>query len=218
MPKNREKRDFDKVAASWDEKPARVRLVGDIAAAMVRQVPITSAMDALDFGCGTGLLTLRLQPLVGSITGVDSSQGMLDIFNAKVADLELAHVGSQHCDLDKGEILTGTYDLVVSNMTLHHIKEIEPLLRQFYTVMAPGGFLCLSDLDLEGGRFHGDNTGVFHFGFDRSALRTLLVDAGFVDITDMTAAEMEKPDSEGVVQRFSVFLLTARKQGEAKPY
>ncbi len=211
MPNKVEKRNFDKVAASWDEKPARVRLVEDIAAAMVKQVPITSAMDALDFGCGTGLLTLRLQPLVGSITGVDSSQGMLDIFNAKVADLELAHVGSQHCDLDKGEILTGTYDLVVSNMTLHHIKEIEPLLRQLYAVMAPGGFLCLSDLDLEGGRFHGDNTGVFHFGFDRAALRTLLVDAGFVDITDMTATEMEKPDSAGVVQRFSVFLLTARK-------
>ena len=34
-------------------------------------------MDALDFGCGTGLVTLKLQPFIHSITGVDGSQGMI---------------------------------------------------------------------------------------------------------------------------------------------
>ena len=206
------KRDFDKEAAAWDEQPARVRLAKDIAAAIVRQVTITTDMDALDFGCGTGLLTLHLQPLVRSITGADSSRGMLDIFNAKIAELQLARTRTLLCDLDKGDSLSGRYDLVTSGMTLHHIREIAPLLAQFYTVMAPGGTLCLADLDLEEGQFHADSTGVFHNGFDRTALRASFIDAGFVEVEGVTAAEIEKPARNGAMRRFSVFLMTGRKR------
>ena len=206
-----EQRDFDKEAASWDEHPTRTKLARDIGNAIVKQVAITSDMDALDFGCGTGLLTMQLQPLVRSITGVDSSQGMLNIFNAKTAGLQLSNVTSLLCDLDKGDTLSGRYHLVVSAMTLHHIQEIASLLRQCNAVMVPGATLCLADLDLEGGRFHEDNTGVFHFGFDRAALHTMLIDAGFVDVAAVTAAEIEKPAGDGTMRRFTVFLMTARK-------
>ena len=207
-----EKRDFDKEAASWDENPARVKAVKDIAEAIGRQVAITPDMEVLDFGCGTGLLTLQLQPFVRSITGVDSSRGMLDIFNAKIARLQLAHTRTLLCDLDKGDTLSGTYDLIVSSMTLHHIKEVTPLLVQFYRSMKPNGYLCLADLDQDEGQFHENNTGVFHFGFDRTALRNSFFDAGFTDMGDVTAAEIEKTVRNGEARRFSVFLLTGRKR------
>jgi len=97
-----EGRDFDKEAAAWDENPARVRLADDVAAAISRQVPVNTAMDALDFGCGTGLLTLRLASLVRSITGVDSSQGMLDVLAVKVARGNLTNVRTLRLDLDRG--------------------------------------------------------------------------------------------------------------------
>lgn len=208
---NMEQRDFDKEAASWDEHPTRTNLAKEIGNAIVKHVAVTSDMDALDFGCGTGLLTMQLQPLVRSITGADSSQGMLKIFNAKRAGLQLANVKSLLCDLDKGDTLSGRYHLVVSAMTLHHIKEIAPLLRQCNSVMVPGATLCLADLDLEGGQFHEDNTGVFHFGFDRSTLHAILDDAGFVDVAVVTAAEIEKLAGDGTTKRFTVFLMTARK-------
>ncbi len=79
-----EKKNFDQEAATWDEEPRRVKLVFDIADAILQAVALTPNMDVLDFGCGTGLLTLRLQPFVRSITGVDSSQGMLDVLKMKV--------------------------------------------------------------------------------------------------------------------------------------
>ncbi len=208
---NMEKRDFDQEAASWDEHPTRVRLAKEVAGVMVQQVTMTPEMDALDFGCGTGLLTLQLQPLVGTITGVDSSRGMLDIFKAKIDGLQLGNVKSLLCDLDTGDTLSGSYDLVVSNMTLHHVKEIAPLLRQLHAVLAPGGTLCLADLDAEHGQFHEDNTGVFHFGFEREALQALCIDAGFVAVTAVTATEIEKPAHNGTLRRYPVFLLTARK-------
>ena len=35
-------------------------------------------MTALDFGCGTGLLSLALQPVLHRVIGIDSSSGMLE--------------------------------------------------------------------------------------------------------------------------------------------
>lgn len=206
-----EKRDFDQAAASWDERPQRVKLAKDVADAVIRLGGVQPTMDVLDFGCGTGLLTLQLQPLVHSITGVDSSRGMLEILNGKISGRKLANARTVLCDLDNGDLLPGKYDLVVSSMTMHHIPEIAPLLAHFYQVLAPGGCLCVADLDDEGGRFHGDNTGVFHFGFQRDALRSWFAEAGFVDMVDDTAAEIVKDDDAGAPARFSVFLMTGRK-------
>ena len=97
-------------------------------------------------------------------------------------------------------------------MTLHHIRQLGPLLRQFYSAVLPGGRLCIADLDPEEGRFHGDNRGVFHSGFDRAALRQDLTKAGFTAIRDRTAATVMKPDAAGVKQPFTVMLMTGRRK------
>ena len=55
----------------------------DVARAVIGTVQAGPAMDVLDFGCRTGLLTLALQPHVRTITAVDSSQGMLDVLDTK---------------------------------------------------------------------------------------------------------------------------------------
>jgi ubiquinone/menaquinone biosynthesis C-methylase UbiE len=209
---NIERRDFDKEAATWDEVPARVKLANDITAAISDEIVLTSNMDVLDFGCGTGLLTLKLQPAVHSITGVDSSQGMIDVLKAKIDKQNLSNVRTQYLDTDTGNMLEGSYHLIVTSMTLHHVKEIRPLLDQFYRIVAPSGYLCIADLDLDDGKFHSNNDGVFHFGFDRAVLHQYFMEAGFDDIRDRTAAEVMKPVSNGGIQPFSVFLMTGRKK------
>jgi ubiquinone/menaquinone biosynthesis C-methylase UbiE len=208
---NTEKKDFDKEAANWDENPGRVKLAKEVARAITNQIALKLGMRLLDFGCGTGLLSIELQPRVGSVTGVDSSPGMLDIFKAKIARFKLNQIETVLFDLGKGASLEGRYDVVVSNMTLHHIKDIMPLFNLFYKITAPAGYLCIADLDLEDGQFHEDNTGVFHYGFDRTMLREFFSKAGFSNIREMTATEVRKPAKDGTVKRFPVFLMTARK-------
>jgi len=208
-----ERRDFDREAAAWDENPARVKLAEDVAGAILRQAAVNAEMDALDFGCGTGLLTLRLAPRVRSIVGVDSSQGMLDVLAAKVAREKRTNVRTLRLDLDKGDRLPRPYDLIVSSMTLHHIERIDSLLRQFHEALSRSGRLCLADLDSEDGQFLGDIQGVFHFGFDRTSLRQALVDADFEGVQDTTAAEVTKPARDGKLQSFSIFLMTGVKKG-----
>jgi ubiquinone/menaquinone biosynthesis C-methylase UbiE len=206
------KRDFDKEAASWDDQPSRVKLANDVAGVITKQIPLTSDMDVLDFGCGTGLLTLQLQPQVRSITGADSSEGMLAVFRKKIADRNLTNAKALLLDLDKGHRLTGNYHLILSNMTLHHIKDIQQLLDQFHKVTGQGGYLCIADLDPDSGLFHDDNTGVFHFGFDRLSLRKAFVDAGFHNVQDTTAGEIVKPAPNGEMRQFTVFLMYGQKR------
>jgi ubiquinone/menaquinone biosynthesis C-methylase UbiE len=206
-----EKKDFNKDAASWDQKTGRVKLAHDVAHAIMNEVKLTHDMDVLDFGCGTGLLTLQLQPLVRSLTGVDSSRGMIDVLNSKIDEQKLTNVKTVLIDSEKADVLNGKFHLVVSSMTLHHMEDIESLLKQFYGCLLPGGYLCLADLDSDKGKFHSDNNGVFHFGFDRAFMRTLLIQHGFHNVQDVTAASVVKDLSDGQPREFTVFLITARK-------
>lgn len=206
-----DKRNFDTEAASWDERPARIKLARDVAGAISSQLALTQEMDVMDFGCGTGLLAVELQPLVRSVTCVDSSPGMLDILARKIADRNLDTMQTMLADCDRGDVLAGRYDLVASCMTLHHVWDLPRLFGQLFNVVAPGGHLAIADLDPDDGRFHEDNTGVFHFGFDQSTLHGVFTDAGFQQVRDTNAAEVIKPDAEGETRRFSVFLMTGRK-------
>jgi len=206
-----EKKDFDKEAAQWDANPGRVKLANEVADAIIRESAPARDMDVLDFGCGTGLVTLRLQPLVRTILGVDSSRGMLGVLEGKIRAQGIANARTRFVDFEKGGRIEGRFHLLVSSMTLHHVPDTAGLFKQWHELLLPGGLLCCADLDAEDGSFHSDDTGVFHTGFDREHLKKLLLSAGFHDIRDTTATTMIK-DVEGKGEKeFSVFLIVAKQ-------
>lgn len=196
---------FDQEAATWDENPRRVRLAKAVAQTIAGLVPLSGAMDALDFGCGTGLLTLMLRPSVGRITGADTSAGMLERLQQKVRDQALDNVETILLRPEDGHALRGIYDLIVSSMTLHHVQDLASLFRQFRDHLRPGGHLALADLDREDGTFHQEAGDVFHLGFERAGIKALLMEAGFVDLRDTTAFEIRRNGRD-----YPVFLVTGR--------
>ncbi|MDD2309220.1 MAG: class I SAM-dependent methyltransferase [Desulfuromonadaceae bacterium] len=200
-----ERRDFDAAALNWDEKPRRVKLAAEVAEAIQDKIPLKKEWDALDFGCGTGLVTLQLAPVLRSITGTDSSSGMIDTLNNKIQTYGFSNVLTVLCDLEKGDLPSGRFHLITSSMTLHHIKEIVPLLKSLKTLLHPGGWIALADLEFEGGSFHDDPTGVFHHGFSTEELAEMLAKAGYSSISINTAATIVKGD-----QTFPVLLATAQ--------
>ena len=202
---------FDLAAATWDEEPRHVERAATLFRAIDAEVGLTAEMDVLDFGCGTGLLTLQLASETGRVVAVDRSQEMLDVLRGKAEACRADNVSTRAIDLDAGDTLDGAYDLVVSTMTLHHIAAPLTLLAQFARVLKPGGNLCVADLDSEDGSFHGENPTVFHNGFDRAALRELMSQAGFGEIRDRTAGEIVKAVAGGGERTFTVFLMTGRR-------
>ncbi len=205
------RRDFDSEAARWDENPFRVKLANDVAAAMIQEIHPSRDMQVLDFGCGTGLVTLKLQPLVKAITGADSSSGMLGVLKGKVEAQHLHNVSTQYVDFEAGARVAGAYDLIVSSMVTHHVPDTLALFKEWHRLLLPQGRVCFADLDTEDGSFHGDNTGVFHLGFDRQQLRQLLQQAGFRDVRDRTATIVSKEVEGQGLRQFPIFLITAAK-------
>jgi tRNA (cmo5U34)-methyltransferase len=125
--------------------------------------------------------------------------------------LGMKNVRTQLVDFEKGGLVEGLFELIISSMTLHHITDTAALFRQLYGLLIPGGRLCIADLDKEDGSFHTDNTGVFHFGFARDYLRRLLQEAGFKDIHDVTAAKVQRVGEGEGISEFPVFLIITRK-------
>ncbi len=196
---------FDERAKTWDEEPRRLQLAADIFAAIERHVPLRPDASALDYGCGTGLLSLALAPRVRRVVAVDSSPGMLDVLSQKTRAAHLANVEPLHADFSKDPLPAPPFALVASAMTLHHVPDVVALLRQFSSLLAPGGHLALADLDSEDGSFHRDNPSIPHRGFDRDAFAKQLAAAGFEHIRFHTAARIPKHG-----RTYSVFLATAR--------
>jgi len=197
---------FDQAASTWDEDLARVGLARAVAEHILQRLGQMSNMDVLDFGCGTGLLTLALQPYVRSVTGTDSSAGMLGVLERKARALGLESVRPYLLDDAHPLASAGSFDLISSSMTLHHVRDLPALFSAFRSLLRAGGRVALADLDREDGTFHKPGiTDVHHLGFERGDVRELLSAAGFNGLQDETAFLHRRNDRE-----YPVFLITGR--------
>jgi len=201
---------FDEKAAQWDEKPQRLELARAAAQAILREIPLTRQMTALEFGCGTGLVTMQLAPHLGHIDAVDTSAGMLEVLNRKIQAQALTNITTRQIDLMADSLPGVSFDFIFSSMVLHHIEDTEDLLRRFFRLLHPGGYLGLVDLEKEDGQFHTGEK-VPHHGFDPEEVRRHLERIGFRFRTSVRIHKIMLPDPDGLDQAYPVFLLAAQK-------
>lgn len=182
----------------------RVQNAKGIADLIVNNIKLNKSMELMDFGAGTGLLSYFVAPYIRKIVAVDNSPSMLLEFENKCDEFSCeTEVIEKDLSTD---ILDRKFDGVISSMTIHHLEDIPLLLSKLYDMLHEDGFIALADLDSEEGNFHSDNTGVFHYGFDRKKLAQYANEAGFKDVSFSLASTINKPHAE-----FTVFLMTAVK-------
>jgi len=200
---------FDSKARHWDDNPVFRERGLKIAEALRKAVPLNRRMNALDYGCGTGLLSFPLKDDLGTILMADSSGGMLEVVNEKIAAQGVANMTTLQLDLMVDPPPAQRFDLIVTAMTLHHVPDTDQILRIFHDLLQPGGTLCVADLDQEDGSFHGIEVDVHH-GFDQADLSRRATKAGFADILFQTVFSITK-EGEAGTRDYPVFLMTARR-------
>ena len=202
---------FDERAKDWDSDPKKVERARTVADAIRKAIPLSREMTALEYGCGTGLLSFALQEELGQITLADTSQGMLDVLAEKVSAAGVTNMHPVRLDLAVDTLPAQKYHLTYSLMTLHHIHDTQDVLKKFHLLLQPGGYLLIADLDKEDGSFHTDGTTDVHKGFAQSELRKQVEAAGFTDIKFSTAYTIRKKigDEE---RSFPVFLMSALRK------
>lgn len=97
---------------------------------------------ALDFGCGTGLMSESLATAGFSVTAIDLNLGPKTL-------LEKSIHFAESTTFAEGDLLTLNlppegFDVIVALDVLEHISPLEPYMRAFARVLAPGGVLIVS--------------------------------------------------------------------------
>ncbi len=200
----KEKDFFENKSKTYSKDSKRVRNVQTIANGMIDKISYSKDMHIMDFGSGTGLLSIEIAPYVGKITGIDMSKSMNEELQANKdlvdCDLEILELDLSKSDIDK------KFHGIISSMTLHHVEDIVELFKKFHRMLDEGGTIALSDLYTEDGSFHSEDTGVFHFGFDEEFILKCAAEAGFKQLEIHEVSVAKKPHKD-----FPIFLLTGLK-------
>jgi len=203
--------EFDIKAVGWDLNPMHHERSKAVVSKLLETVPLKRNMIALEYGAGTGLTSFLIKDHVKEITMMDNSSEMVKIMKQKTHMSGAANIKSVFFDLEK-ETWTGIkFDLIITQMVLHHVADTESITGKFHSMLNPGGCLAIADLYPEDGSFHGDDfTG--HKGFNTKLLSVLLSKHGFTDISDRKCFEFNKALADGKTKQFDVFLLTAYRK------
>lgn len=196
---------FKDKAQDWDANDMVRGLSLGIGEALHANVKFDPTMTVMDFGAGTGLITSQIADQVDKVMAVDVSQAMLEKLMLKD---HLQGKVEAVCQNILEHPLPTRFDLIVSAMAMHHVENTDQLIACFAKHLKPGGKIALADLDQEDGTFHpADIQGVYHQGFNRDALQTILSEKGFNDIRFVTAHTVNKGD-----QDYPVFLVVANRE------
>jgi ubiquinone/menaquinone biosynthesis C-methylase UbiE len=143
---------------------------------------------------------------VGSVVLADASDGMLAVAQAKIATG--AHPGARTTrhTLTVDPVPGERFDLVVSLMALHHVRDTGAAMAALASLLEPGGRMAIVDLEAEDGSFHTDPDEPVLHGYVREDLRACAEAAGFREVTFAPAWEVAK--NGGV---YPLFLLTATR-------
>jgi SAM-dependent methyltransferase len=102
--------------------------------------------SALDVGCGTGLLTRKLSVVVPHVTGVDRDEQSITVARSLADSSNIEYRWADFLELP---LEPGSFDLVTSVASLHHMNSSDALTRM-RDLLRPGGVLVVIGLARDG--------------------------------------------------------------------
>ena len=165
------KHDFNHKAETFDS-PKNIFLVNLVCQAVEKQIDLLSDKEILDFGGGTGLLTLPLAKQAKSVTLVDISEKMLEQARLKAERQEINNIQFLEQDLLE-KPLEKEFDLIVVCRVLHHMPDLDVALSLFHQHLKEDGQLLIADFT---------KAEANHHGFELTELEKQLIEHGFSSV------------------------------------
>lgn len=129
----------DGYAATNPQNPAREGYEWPAVRALL---PDLEGLRVLDAGCGSGYYTNQLANAGADVLGVDASESM--IRNARERYGDAAEFEVRDLRESLSALGSGSFDLVVSQLTLEHIKDWDHVFTEFADLLSEGGCVVAS--------------------------------------------------------------------------
>ena len=182
---------FNHKAESFDS-PKKIFIADLIRQEVEKQIVDFSDKRILDFGGGTGLVSLPLAAQSKSVTLVDISDKMLDQARLKVEKQAIDNVYLLQQDLLTNP-LNQLFDIIVVSRVLHHMPNVEKTLAMFRNHLVEDGQLFIADFV---------KTDVNHHGFHLDELEENLSQNGFLPDKSQIIYSAEKLFLENYAELF----------------
>ncbi len=194
---------FNEIADRYDT-PERAEIAKIIADKIKKYIINGSEKDAIDYGCGTGLVGMELVVEFRSLLFVDASSNMVDQVKNKIILANIQNADVLCCDFEEQSSIELRADYIIVAQTLLHIKEIKPVLSRLFEILNKGGHLLIVDFDKNNSIVSDE----VHSGFDREELADILKKIGFLNVYSET---FYKGSKMFMNQDASLFILDAVK-------
>ncbi|OEH85156.1 methyltransferase type 12 [Desulfuribacillus stibiiarsenatis] len=194
---------FEMIANIYDT-PERVHIAKVSTDAIKNLLVNTRDKDAIDFGCGTGLVGMDLLDKFRSILFLDTSQNMLHIVNKKISDANAQNASSLCLDLETSINLDNSADYIFMAQVLLHIRDYTSVLSKLYNILNHEGHLLLVDFN----KNENVVSDLVHNGFDQEQLKAIMLEIGFKDVQTETFYTGSKLF---MGQDASMFIIDAKK-------
>ena len=126
------KNEFDLKAAGWDNNPMHWDRSVAITNNIKELIPLDRKMNALEYGAGTGTSSFLLKDYLKEITLMDSSSEMVRVMNEKIKTTKVKNLKTLNFDLEHSDYSEGRFDLIFTQMVLHHVSDIDSIIRKFF--------------------------------------------------------------------------------------
>ncbi len=200
--------EFDIKATVWDQNPMHWDRSETIAKDIIRLIPLKKEMKGLEYGAGTGITSFLLKDYLKEIILMDNSSEMIKVMNDKIRTSGVKNLKTVNFDLEHNNYDSEKFDIIFTQMVLHHVDDIKAIIKRFGKLLNKGGYLAIADLYPEDGSFHGEGfTG--HKGFDPNNLAEIIIQNDFQNISHFNCFTINKKISDTESGKFDLFLLTA---------
>jgi len=167
-----EKEELRRVAALWDESTRnkeRQPLQGWLDSPLVRDICVLPRITSrtgitwveamserlglepggtwLSLGCGSGTTEIALgtQGLFDSLDALDASTVSLEVARETAAATGVSTITFGDVDLNDTSLLASHYDVVMMEMSLHHVRELERLMGEISRALKPEGYFLINE-------------------------------------------------------------------------
>ncbi len=169
---------FDEESQKWDTK-YRVQRAKKISTEIENYLDKDNNLKALEFGCGTGLISENLTHRFSDILMMDLSEGMIEQLKLKIEKNKIKNMKTWCGDLFQFND-DEKFDVIYTSMVFHHIEDLPKVTKKLHELLNKDGKLVVVDLCPDDGGFHDELHGFNgHNGFEIGEMETLLKKAGF---------------------------------------